>query len=251
MHSTSRSKKNISRDTDTSATSPSLKRKRTAEEDDPKLREFLNTMQAPTRRKTWADTGTDLDTSLTASKTKSQDVDMSEEKPQKRAKAEKTEINAQISASRIAEENSTEPAAEPQTNEENADAVPKSDADWLRSRTSRLLGLLDDEEEEDAERSKVQPNDTPSPVRPSNQSQPEVDESDDPEQADPQESSLAREITDENINLIRDTGRLFIRNLAYNTTEEDLQSLFGKFGKLEEVRFELFSLLPFHFTTVA
>ena len=34
---------------------------------------------------------------------------------------------------------------------------------------------------------------------------------------------------------IEDTGRLFVRNLAYGTTEEDLTEAFGEFGELAEV----------------
>ena len=38
---------------------------------------------------------------------------------------------------------------------------------------------------------------------------------------------------------VSDSGRLFIRNLAYTCTEEDLTSLFGKFGPLTEVSLPL------------
>ena len=34
---------------------------------------------------------------------------------------------------------------------------------------------------------------------------------------------------------IGETGRLFIRNLPYIATEEDLQKLFNKYGPLAEV----------------
>lgn len=34
---------------------------------------------------------------------------------------------------------------------------------------------------------------------------------------------------------ICDTGRLFVRNLAYTTTEAELSDLFGRYGNLEEV----------------
>lgn len=36
-------------------------------------------------------------------------------------------------------------------------------------------------------------------------------------------------------NLIADTGRLFVRNLPYTCTEDDLRKLFEKFGPLSEV----------------
>jgi multiple RNA-binding domain-containing protein 1 len=36
--------------------------------------------------------------------------------------------------------------------------------------------------------------------------------------------------------MIADTGRLFVKNLPYTCTEEDLRKLFEKFGPLSEVR---------------
>jgi len=35
--------------------------------------------------------------------------------------------------------------------------------------------------------------------------------------------------------LIADTGRLFVKNLSFSCTEEDLRNLFEKFGPLSEV----------------
>lgn len=38
---------------------------------------------------------------------------------------------------------------------------------------------------------------------------------------------------------IMDTGRLFVRNLAYTATEADLSTLFGEHGDLQEVHLVL------------
>lgn len=38
---------------------------------------------------------------------------------------------------------------------------------------------------------------------------------------------------------ISETGRLFLRNILYSSTEDDFKELFGKFGKLEEVHIAL------------
>ncbi len=35
--------------------------------------------------------------------------------------------------------------------------------------------------------------------------------------------------------LIADTGRLFVKNLSFSCTEDDLRNLFEKFGPLSEV----------------
>eukprot|EP00917_Polyrhabdina_sp_WS-2016_P013139 GHVP01028930.1.p1 GENE.GHVP01028930.1~~GHVP01028930.1.p1 ORF type:complete len:458 (+),score=120.59 GHVP01028930.1:28-1401(+) len=47
----------------------------------------------------------------------------------------------------------------------------------------------------------------------------------------------------EDLEKIRDTGRLFIRNLSYNCAEEDLEELFKKYGRIIEVH------MPINFET--
>ncbi|KAI3389225.1 hypothetical protein SNEBB_007774 [Seison nebaliae] len=43
-------------------------------------------------------------------------------------------------------------------------------------------------------------------------------------------------LSSDDINLLCETGRLFIRNLSFNTKEEDLQRLFEEYGNLSEVK---------------
>jgi multiple RNA-binding domain-containing protein 1 len=50
---------------------------------------------------------------------------------------------------------------------------------------------------------------------------------------------------DPNVDLIRDSARLFVRNLAYDTTDADLQPLFAPFGKLDEVSAHLLFFFSF------
>lgn len=40
---------------------------------------------------------------------------------------------------------------------------------------------------------------------------------------------------DPNVELIRESARLFLRNLAYDVTDADLEPIFAPFGKLDEV----------------
>ncbi|KAL0979326.1 hypothetical protein UPYG_G00183680 [Umbra pygmaea] len=57
------------------------------------------------------------------------------------------------------------------------------------------------------------------------------------------EKSFTRELKeDEEMEDVADSGRLFIRNLPYTCTEEDLQTLFAKHGPLSEVVFPIDSL---------
>lgn len=116
-----------------------------------------------------------------------------------------------------------------------------TDADWMRSRTSRLLGLVadDDGDDNDSPSSKVfRGIATPLAVSKETSSQ---------EPAPPTvEQPLLRddrnngEILDED-NLeapsqaIRESGRLFLRNLSYSVKEDDLRQLFGSSEILQEV----------------
>lgn len=140
--------------------------------------------------------------------------------------------------------------------EEDADpaqinAGPVSDSDWLRSKTSRLLGLLDEDEQAEFEKHKA--------AQPSASESPQIEESrtvafeDNPQPTtDPAavEDEDAVETTperpDPNVDLIRDSARLFLRNLAYDTTDADLQPLFAPFGKLDEVSYLFLLFFSFH-----
>ncbi|KAM5355475.1 hypothetical protein ACJ41O_002121 [Fusarium nematophilum] len=119
--------------------------------------------------------------------------------------------------------------------------VAAEDDDWLRSRTNRLLDLVDPD---DLERAPTQG--------------PSLDETDhteggdggnivDSSQANPPppddvateeisaEGSGGEPAKDDSQEAIRRTSRLFVRNLPYSATEEDLRESFERFGTLEEV----------------
>lgn len=142
------------------------------------------------------------------------------------------------------------PAQDGQGEEE---AGPASDMDWLRSKTSRLLGLLDEDEQAEFEERKVDkpvesrssPKDEsrsaaieqitsepePEPVTNADET---VDEAADEEAEEEKENEISPEQA-KNIELIRDSARLFLRNLSYDLKEADLHPLFSPFGKTEEV----------------
>jgi len=107
---------------------------------------------------------------------------------------------------------------------------PVTDNDWLRSRTNRVLDLVEDDESPSsvtpAPAHKVEQAVLPraperSPEVEQQQEMPEVDESDVPTSAE--------------VEKIRDTGRLYVRNLHFDVTEDDLRTHFSKYGSLEEV----------------
>lgn len=111
---------------------------------------------------------------------------------------------------------------------------PKSDADWLRSKTSRLLGLLDEEEQAEVKApSPVSEDDSDEPAKSKIQQQ---EESPEPQDSYEEEEEVEEERDyDADVELIRTSGRLFLRNLAYGATETDLEPVFAPFGKIDEV----------------
>lgn len=111
---------------------------------------------------------------------------------------------------------------------------PVSDADWLRSKTSRLLGLLDEDEQAEFDSAPRAP-----PAEPSDTGS-EKAENAEPAPEDTAKAPQAPEV-DTNIENIRLSARLFVRNLPYDTTEADLEPVFGPFGRVEEVSAFAFS----------
>lgn len=138
------------------------------------------------------------------------------------------------------EENAEESGAE-------AEAAPVSDMDWLRSKTSRLLGLLGDDEQADIDQQKTveRPAKSRSPT-PEESRNTAIENIPSQPQTNDEEDITAEPapVQDGNVDLIRASARLFLRNLAYDLTEADLQPLFAPFGKLEEVSFDSSHPLP-------
>ena len=213
---------------------PSLKRKRDTQdtEEDEKLQEYLTAMQPPTKSRTWADSG--------AVPTAHQ-----EQKAAIDAVKEPTEDEDDVEMHNVETAVTDNPVTEPEIKSDDVDAVnpneenpvQQNDDDWLRSKTSRLLGLLDDEDEMAAETWKGKPleNARDQPPVPAKTSSTKA--------AIEEEESVPEPPPDANIESIRLTGRLFIRNLPYNASEDDLNATFSRFGKIEEVRFPNFPLI--------
>ncbi|KAK2592378.1 Multiple RNA-binding domain-containing protein 1 [Conoideocrella luteorostrata] len=118
-------------------------------------------------------------------------------------------------------------------------AAGATDDDWLRSRTNRLLDLVDPD---DLTAGAVpSPKDVPSPKNATTKQDIKVDRqsshsSDEvtPDMAD--DVATSEETAKEDaVDAISRTSRLFVRNLPYSATEEDLRETFDKFGALQEV----------------
>ncbi|KAM0455214.1 hypothetical protein ACHAPV_000503 [Trichoderma viride] len=238
----------------------SKKRKREdLDESDPKLREFLRVMKQG-KGGVLADetnpdadmTGLGLATGGEALVEEGESDNEYEQIPKRQEKLHKTEsseanqnlVMHQRAPREVTSDQGVQPVAEgavadsvkPQEAEEAPQtSVDATDDDWLRSRTNRLLDLVD-------------PDDLPQPAEPA-----AVDKSvrDDGENNDTTHSShqiVSEEAPDQTndqganytaaedaIATITRTSRLFVRNLPYTATEEDLHQKFGEFGTLQEV----------------
>ena len=126
--------------------------------------------------------------------------------------------------------------------QELSDALPAaSDADWLRCRTSRLLGLVDDDDALDRaaspEHEEVHQNVTLSMVEEAKSS----GGANEGIQMDHKASEANHTVMASPSTEVEDRkfgkGRLFVRNLTYTITEEELRQHFaaGAYGTIKEV----------------
>ena len=211
---------------------------------DPRLEEFLQVMQPASKTKVWANE--DGDVSGAAKIT--EDVPMAAEEPTasddeyQTVPKKKRRISIHEESRETPNEDQSRDTAN--TNPEVDETIvvasepnqPASNADWLRSKTSRVLGLLDDEELDNAN---IIPNDGAQGEAPEEREPPVVDQpkatSDAGSQTDkgaPIDQQLSEAIKAEDFG---NTGRLFLRNLSYVATSEELRELFAAYGNIEEV----------------
>lgn len=263
-------------DKDFQSSDKALKRKRDEEKaQDPKLKEYLSLMQTSSKTRTWAnDDGmvNPTEAPVSVSNQPAQDPAVVEELPSHPKKArvqeaspgEKDEEPKPVVVDQSGADEGgdklmlDDPEGE---DEEKGEAAPVSDADWLRSKTSRLLGLLDEDEQAEFDDHKVEEPAKPrsrTPDEPESRNaaieniaaetpQPTAnnnDESEDDEEQDDVVRLTAEQ--NKNIDLIRESARLFVRNLAYDTTDGDLEPLFAKYGKLDEVSDPIFLSILSH-----
>lgn len=242
-------------------------RENEAEEQDPKLKEFLEVMKPKSKKRAWesendaanAEQGAAIDDQKMQTGLENASDDEYEEVPRqaKRAKFDKSEpaTKQNLSPDAPAQE---EPADAPDSAELNEESnleldsavqAPVSDADWARSRTSRLLGLLDEEEEETeigrtgdqglAEASDIEDEGL---TRPSSKPEASQNATEPPQSiptppADDQPDAEKSE-TDVDATGVRASMRLFLRNLPFDVERSALEAEFSSYGNLEEVCLE-------------
>jgi multiple RNA-binding domain-containing protein 1 len=106
-----------------------------------------------------------------------------------------------------------------------------SDADWLRSRTNRVLELVEDDE---VPATTIRAPQAPPPQAANAERVEVVKAAPEPPLPPVQEEEVVDAAQAEE-DKIRHTGRLFLRNLAFDVTEDELKSKFSTHGELEEV----------------
>lgn len=238
----------------------SKKRKRNElDESDPNFQEYLQVMQ-PRSKRTGALAGEsapapeappaeeikatesddeyeDIPALQQASKPKATESAADQTVPGTRA-SEKTPQPEQADSAPAPPQEPPQPAAAPSTG--------ATDDEWLRSRTNRLLDLLDDDEPLPPMPAAPVQNDTDgadTQMTGTEESRGQEAAAPQPEAAEVQESAdepKQAEAKDEDADtaLVRKTARLFVRNLPFSATEDDLNVHFGQYGEVEEVRLE-------------
>lgn len=239
-----------------------LKRKREGEENrnDGRLCEFLNVMQGPSKSKTWADQDTERNNDLSPQQNPPQEIitgSSNEEgahvlstSTEKSCGAHTEQPEEPMDGARSSQNYPSEEAGFQHSTRTFSGHDPVdihmtegqlqptsavSDSDWLRSRTSRLLGLVDDEED-------THPNQTAKDF--SN----EVEDGrlqrrqgtyieiqgngDSVGKKAIREDTAPEECTND---ASVENGRLFVRNLAYTVNTDDVRQCFTGHGELTEV----------------
>lgn len=226
-----------------------LKRKRDTPKDsaeDSKLKEFLGVMQRPSQSKSWQNEAVDGMEDVPVVEQEKMEVESEGESGDeyqtisKKSKTGRTGNENVLPSDTSREHVSVLPEPAGESGREQAPDAPaegQSDADWLRSKTSRLLGFVNEEEERPQPTQEPEGEDAEREVF---EKVPSQRKSKDTPTGEEDAGEMKTEI-DENEKDIRDSQRLFLRNLSYTITEDDVMEHFADFGVLEEVRLVLFS----------
>ncbi|KAL8735038.1 MAG: hypothetical protein Q9181_002976 [Wetmoreana brouardii] len=241
-----------------------LKRKRNDEQNsnkDSRLEEYLEVMQPTSKTRTWANGNiieceSGVQDSLVGEKNKDGtihqasegvDADYEEVPKENKKKASQDTKRALPAPVEVAQAEAIPENAEPSSAPGDGPRMghefhTATDDEWLRSRTSRLLGLIDEDDESSARKETLDADKTPKDEVPrtledgssSASSKGSVQlNGEDTQQA----RSDALPVSDQIQDSAEATGRLFVRNLPYTTVEDDLRQHFEQVahGHIEEV----------------
>lgn len=245
------------------------KREEGPDKSDTKLQEYLRVMRSGRESIVADETAPDFDSPLAPTGgvgvADGESDDEYVEVPSRREKQRKVDhptesgqVESQASSTRDPSSRSNVPPARPDsmvaesTEPPQADetqptvATEATDDDWLRSRTNRLLDLVDPD---DLPGTAVG-DQTGGPVgevvgNDNDNLHSQGDGNDGVKNITPQEDSGKQDMGS-SVDAISRTSRLFVRNLAYSATEDEIREAFDKFGDLQEVSFSARSLFRFY-----
>ncbi|KAB5549932.1 RNA recognition domain-containing protein [Coniochaeta sp. 2T2.1] len=238
------------------AEDPSLKKRKRddVDESDPKLREFLEVMDPKhaAKRQREDAIGVSGEIEMAPAPVEDESDGEYEEIPAKGSKdapkvAPTPKVMAKVAEVPVVVDDDSvpPPQAEPETlsNAPEPEVVKEAppagatDDDWLRSRTNRLLDLVDPGDPNFVVRSAAPGVDGAPPQQIPVTGGPTAEEGQPIQDTtvDHTEGPAEPEDGDTPETLIQKTARLFVRNLPYTATEENLRTRFEKFGAIEEV----------------
>jgi multiple RNA-binding domain-containing protein 1 len=234
-----------------------LKRKRLDDSvaQDPLLEEYLSLMSASSRSKAWANEGLQSKSNAAPvhlnegtkngaqqpkAVSETTEAPLPPPKPPKRGNNEPSSAKLHVlgtdKSSTLAPQKSatditdTKSADDDHDNRQGQAGAAVSDRDWLRSKTSRLLGLVDDDEDLTPAATAVQH------VEERTEQNPPVDYGDNHSNDGAETEAKPVDIGGSDETQPNESRRLFVRNLAYTATAEDIRQCFLPYGELTEVR---------------
>ena len=236
--------------TDMSREDPSQKtakkRKRDDEElEDPNFREYLQTMQNPASKSWQQQEFEDVHVPVAVPAGAEGDSDGEYQELPARSKKRRTGTEETAQATKANE--ATEATKATGAADEALNAAPEAkyttDEDFLRAHTSRTLDLLDDNELPQAVSStKAVQNEDDTAMDEGEHSRTAKSEAQ-KEEGDKSDVDGQDSGGDPKLASIRKTSRLFVRNLCYSTSKDDISNLFSPFGQLQEVSNRIFYAL--------
>ena len=111
--------------------------------------------------------------------------------------------------------------------------IPRSENEWLRGKTSRLLDLIEQDEQTDSQDVVPQNRTSGLPDLPRDETHTEISTKS-PNESGPSDTTTVSSQPKATAVAVPN-GRLFVRNLPFSTTEADLESTFAKYGTILEV----------------
>lgn len=192
-------------------------------ESNPKLKEFMETFKPSSQSKSWASDS--LADGSGAPSSKDLENALAEKQPVPEAPRNDSDDEYEDFDKKSEDEDEVmipfnEPNEKSQDEEEQSNAKARddkiSDLEWLQLKRKRMIENEDRIREIEEQQKQQMKKQRQAPTKIQSE-EPEVDP------------------IEEIINKIKETGRLFIRNILYTSTEEEFRELFSRYGNLEEV----------------